>query len=124
MIRTSILTLVVITSFVFFWGLFAPRIEETARAYDTFAQCIASSGAEFYGTHMCDTCYEQKKIFGSAGKKLPYIECGDGFNFGGQLQVCHQKGIESYPTWIFPDGRRKEGVLSKKQLSILTGCEL
>ena len=71
--------------------------------YDTFAQCIKDSGATFYGAFWCPHCQAQKKLFGSSAKLLPYVECStsDGRN---QLQVCKDKNIQGYPTWILADG--------------------
>ncbi|MDP7455542.1 MAG: hypothetical protein QGF62_03090, partial [Gammaproteobacteria bacterium] len=41
---------------------------------DQFAKCISESGARYYGTHWCPVCARQNAMFGSAWKKLPYIE--------------------------------------------------
>ena len=91
--------------------------------YDGFAQCLKSSGVEFYGTFWCSHCQNQKKLFGSSKQYLPYIECStpDGT---GQLQVCKDKGIEGYPTWIFKDGSRLSGELSLQTLAEKTNCIL
>ena len=53
---------------------------------DGFAQCITDSGAKFYGAFWCPHCQNEKRLFGSAEKLLPYIECStpDG---QGQLSV-------------------------------------
>jgi thiol-disulfide isomerase/thioredoxin len=71
--------------------------------YDVFAQCLKDKGAVFYGAFWCPHCQAQKKLFGSSAKFLPYVECStaDG---AGQLQVCKDKNIQSYPTWILADG--------------------
>lgn len=71
--------------------------------YDALAQCITDSGATFYGAFWCPHCQAQKKAFGSSAHLLPYVECStpDG---NGQTQVCIDKGIKSYPTWILKDG--------------------
>ena len=65
-----------------------------------FAQCIADSGAKFYGAFWCSHCENQKQAFGSAADKLPYVECSapDG---NSQLTVCSDNGITGYPTWVF-----------------------
>ena len=90
--------------------------------YDTFAQCINDSGAKFYGAYWCPHCNDQKALFGKSAKKLPYIECSLP-NRGGQNALCNEINIESYPTWIFPDGSRSN-FLTLTQLSEKTGCEL
>ncbi|MEK9177299.1 MAG: hypothetical protein AAB923_03305, partial [Patescibacteria group bacterium] len=53
----------------------------------------------------------------------PYVECStpDGKN---QLQVCKDKGVQSYPTWIFSDGSQQTGEVPLKMLSDKTGCAL
>ncbi|HLP86455.1 MAG TPA: hypothetical protein VK153_01095 [Candidatus Paceibacterota bacterium] len=89
---------------------------------DGFAQCIKNSGAEFYGAFWCPHCQEQKKEFGSSEKYLPYIECSNPDNT--QNQICIDKGIESYPTWIFSDGSKLTGKLSFETLAEKTQCVL
>ena len=73
--------------------------------YDTFATCLKDKGAIFYGAFWCPHCQAQKKLFGSSAKLLPYVECStaDG---NGQTQICKDKKITSYPTWILADGTR------------------
>jgi hypothetical protein len=77
-----------------------------------FAQCLRDKGATFYGAFWCPHCQATKKIFGpEATKVLPYVECStpDG---RGQLPICIDKKVESYPTWEFADGTRLGGELS------------
>src|ERR1035437_9013225 len=71
--------------------------------YDVFAQCLKDKGAVFYGAFWCPHCQAQKKLFGSSAKFLPYVECSTA-DAAGQLQVCKDKNIQSYPTWILADG--------------------
>jgi hypothetical protein len=94
-----------------------------AGAYDGFAQCLKDKGVLFYGAFWCPHCAEQKAEFGRSVKLLPYIECStpDG---KGQLPVCIDKNIKSYPTWVFPDGSRVEQVLPLKDLSEKSSCVL
>ncbi len=91
--------------------------------YDTFAQCLKDSGAVFYGAFWCPHCEEQKKEFGSSSKLLPYVECSTP-DAKGQTLICEEKGINSYPTWIFKDGSRMSGTLSWKVLAEKTSCVL
>ena len=90
---------------------------------DIFATCLKDSGAMFYGAYWCPHCQTQKKMFGKSEKLLPYIECStpDG---RGQLPVCKDAGIRSYPTWRFSDGEERSGELSLVFLSEKTGCQL
>lgn len=96
---------------------------EKAGELDNFAQCIKSSGAEFFGAFWCTHCQSQKKMFGSSKQYLPYIECStpDGQN---QEPICKDKGIEGYPTWVFADGSRLSGELSLETLANKTQCIL
>lgn len=91
--------------------------------YDTFATCIKDSGAKFYGAFWCPHCREQKAMFGSSVKLLPYVECStpDGQS---QTAVCKEKEIKSYPTWTFANGETGNGTLDFKALASSTGCAL
>lgn len=90
---------------------------------DSFAQCLKEKGASFYGAYWCPHCQRQKAMFGSAASLLPYVECStpDG---KGQLQVCIDKKVESYPTWEFADGSRLTGEVALATLAEKTGCKL
>jgi len=91
--------------------------------YDTFAQCLKDSGATFYGAFWCPHCQDQKKDFGSSDRLLPYVECST-VDEKGQTAVCKEKGIISYPTWIFKDTSQVSGKVDWKTLSEKTGCSL
>ncbi len=71
--------------------------------YDGFATALKDQGAVFYGAFWCPHCQATKALFGSAAKKLPYVECST-LDGNGQTQACIDKKIESYPTWSFKDG--------------------
>ncbi len=90
---------------------------------DGFAQCLKDKGAVFYGAFWCSHCNDQKKMFGTAKRLLPYVECStpDG---KGQRAVCAEKKIEGYPAWDFADGMRESGSLSLVRLAEKTGCVL
>jgi len=103
-------------------GLFNIFKTEAPSKLDGFAQCLKSSGAEFYGAFWCPHCQEQKAEFGSSAKYLPYIECSNPDNT--QTQVCIDKKIEGYPTWIFKDGSVVGGKMSLETLAEKTQCAL
>jgi hypothetical protein len=90
---------------------------------DAFAQCIANSGAKFYGAFWCPHCKDQKADFGSSVQYLPYVECStpDGLS---QTQACKDKNIQGYPTWIFADGSQVSGEQTLETLAQKTGCVL
>jgi hypothetical protein len=62
-------------------------------------------------------------MFGSSISKVNYVECStpDGNN---QTQICVDKGIKSYPTWVFSDGSNLTGEVTLEKLSQKTGCLL
>ncbi|MEX0651844.1 MAG: hypothetical protein WD153_00055, partial [Candidatus Paceibacterota bacterium] len=95
----------------------------TPGQHDEFAQCIADSGAKFYGAFWCPHCADQKALFGKSEKLLPYIECSTP-NGQAQLQICIDEEIKSYPTWEFPDASRISGSIDFEQLAEKTGCAL
>ncbi len=90
---------------------------------DSFAQCLKDKGATFYGAFWCPHCQNQKKMFGSSAKLLPYVECStpDG---QGQTQICKDKKISGYPTWIFADGSQLTGEIPLADLAAKTSCQL
>ena len=90
---------------------------------DDFAKCISSKGMRMYGAWWCPHCADQKELFGYAFQYVNYHEC----SLEGQrteTEDCKQAGIKHFPTWQFPDGSRKEGVLPLAELSQKTGCKL
>src|SRR4030095_5057246 len=90
--------------------------------YDDFAKCLSQKDVKMYGAFWCPHCKEQKAEFGSSVQYLPYVECStpDG---QGQLQVCIDAGIKSYPTWDF-NGKKETGVFTLAELSQKTSCPL
>ena len=104
------------------WLIVTPKRVASSK-YDTFAVCIKDSGATFYGAFWCSHCQSQKKLFGTSEKFLPYVECStpDG---SGQTQICTDKKITGYPTWIFKDGSILNGEVALATLAEKTSCVL
>lgn len=104
-------------------GIWAFNASSGPGPYDSLAKCLGEKGAKFYGAFWCPHCKEQKELFGSSAKYLPYIECStpDG---KGQTDVCKQANIQSYPTWEFADGSRTSGVVALVSLAQKTSCPL
>lgn len=90
----------------------------TSVKFDDFAKCLASKNISMYGAAGCSHCQNEKKAFGGSFKYVPYVECPD------NPQLCLDKGIEAYPTWIFPDGRKLVGEQGLEKLSRESGCVL
>ncbi len=84
-------------------GVMFYKDSSTPGQYDGLAQCLKDKGAVFYGAFWCPHCQATKKLFGKSAKLLPYVECStaDGRS---QLPICKDNAVESYPTWLFPDG--------------------
>lgn len=97
--------------------------EPAPSKFDGFAQCLKDKGATFYGAFWCPHCMEQKKLFGTAKRFLPYVECStpDGNR---QTAICAEKKITGYPTWQFADGTEQSGLMSLAMLAEKTACAL
>ncbi|MDO8482528.1 MAG: hypothetical protein Q7S86_01765 [bacterium] len=103
--------------------VYASRVSSGPGKLDGFAQCLKDKGALFYGAFWCSHCQNQKALFGSSKKYLPYIECSTP-NAKGQLPICIDNKIASFPTWVFPDMSTTTGEISLAVLSEKTGCAL
>ncbi|HET9304626.1 MAG TPA: hypothetical protein VFO46_01235 [Candidatus Sulfotelmatobacter sp.] len=91
--------------------------------YDSFARCLAGKQAKMYGLYWCPHCADQKAMFGSAFKYVPYVECA----IRGSKELapeCKVAGVKLFPSWQFGMDPPKEGVLSLDALSEKTGCSL
>ena len=106
------------------WGIYAyVQYERTPGQLDGFAQCLKDKGITFYGAFWCPHCAAQKAMFGKSVHLLPYVECSNPAG-DAQLPVCNDKGIKSYPTWIFPDGSELNGTIPLADLAAKSGCAL
>ncbi|MDP2598527.1 MAG: hypothetical protein Q8P49_01715 [Candidatus Liptonbacteria bacterium] len=99
-----------------FWFLFSPGSSDGR--YDAFAQCLAEKKITMYGANWCPHCQNEKQALGSSFRFVPYVECPD------EPEKCLAQGVNGYPTWIFPDGRKLEGEQGIKKLSQESGCPL
>jgi len=97
--------------------------QTVAGKYDAFATCLKDKGAIFYGAYWCPHCNNQKEMFGTSKTLLPYVECStpDGKD---QTQICKDKQITGYPTWIFADGSKLSGEVPLATLAQKTSCTL
>ena len=117
-----IIFIVIVVLIVGGFGFFMSKSSIGPNRLDGFAQCLKTSGAEFYGAFWCPHCQSQKALFGSSKQYLPYVECSNADNT--QTQACIDKKIESYPTWIFKDGSKLQGELQLQTLAEKTQCLL
>lgn len=101
----------------------APVGTAQSNTLDGFATCLADKKATMYGSFLCAHCDDQKKLFGSSFRYVPYVEC----SVRGSRQMtfpCIAAQIRYTPTWIFADSERRTGLQSLKDLSAKTGCTL
>ena len=91
--------------------------------YRRFAHDLRRAGVKFYGAFWCPHCAEQKELFKTGVRSLPYVECStpDG---NSQTAACQALGIQTYPTWVFPDGTRLTGVQQLSDLSLQAGIAI
>ena len=103
------------------------RASEDSGTYDNFAQCLVTKGVKFYGAFWCPHCQQQEQWLDASRQKLAaeglYQECSTA-DAKGQTQLCIDKGIQSYPTWILADGTKLVGEQQLVDLSAKTGCAL
>lgn len=120
LVAISVFILVVIVG-----GIVLSRVSTTSGPtnLEGFAQCLTDKGVKFFGAFWCPHCQAQKKLFGSAVSKLPYIECStpDG---NSQTQICKDNAIQSYPTWVFPDHSTTTGEVPLETIAERSSCTL
>ena len=103
--------------------LCTPAGSSESNTLDTFAKCLADKKTTMYGSFLCAHCDDQKKLFGSSFRYVPYVEC----SVRGSRQMtfpCIAAQIRYTPTWIFADNERRTGLQPLKDLSAKTGCTL
>lgn len=96
-----------------YWGKTAGPEDPWIRG---LAEHLTKTNAKFYGAGWCPHCKEQKEMFGSSVKRVPYVECSPGGPGTPQAAVCTAAGVESYPTWTI-DGQRYVGTQSLENLA-------
>jgi hypothetical protein len=95
--------------------------------YDSLVQCLQQKGVKFYGAFWCPHCQKQEQMLNMSRQTLEdkglYTECStpDG---SAQTPACIAEKIESYPTWVFPDGSRTTGELEPADLATKASCDL
>ncbi|MDH5833052.1 vitamin K epoxide reductase family protein [Luteimonas kalidii] len=100
-------------------GLLERREDPRLRA---LAEHLGQVDARFYGASWCPNCTEQKRLFGAAAPRLPYVECSPEGRAGGVAFECISARVSGYPTWIIDDRHHVE-VLTPERLARLTGFD-
>ena len=85
------------------------------------ADFLSQTKVTYYGSWRCPACQYQGRLFGDAAVRLPYVECGKPKELPIQAAACKRQEILAYPTWILPNGERREGVQSLEDLKIWSG---
>jgi len=121
---TSKKTLVYAIILICFAGAFFGGRYYKNHRYDSFARCLASRNTKMYGLYWCPHCADQKQLFGSAFRYVPYVECAIKDKPGVLAPACQAVGVKLFPSWQFGNEPPKEGELSLQDLSAKTGCSL
>jgi cyclophilin family peptidyl-prolyl cis-trans isomerase len=87
-----------------------------------FAKALAATDTKFYGADWCRFCADQKRLFQDGGKYLPYVEVTNPDRSPNQIAI--DNNITTYPTWVFPDGSRLEGLQSLQTISQRSGVAI
>lgn len=81
---------------------------------------LEKTGVKFYGAYWCPRCQEQKALFESSAKRLPYVECSSGGRGSALTPPCVKNNIRSYPTWIIGE-KRMTGLVKPRELASASG---
>lgn len=99
----------------------------TKESVDALAKCITANGGIEYGAFWCPKCAQVKKNFGSSFQYITYVEC-DAKGENEQSELCLQKGIAKYATFIFNDDPNKDnwliGAPTFEALAIKSSCPM
>lgn len=113
--KTVVVLVIVVLSVLLGWRYFGRPAGEGSNL-DAFAQCLRDKGVTMYGAEWCSHCQAEKDRFGESFRFVPYVECPN------EPQKCLDAGIEGYPTWMWPDGRKLVGEQGLERLSQESGC--
>lgn len=111
----AIITVIIVGVWQFWFRSIPDRIPNELQE---FAQCLTARGGVMYGADWCPHCQEEKAAFGAAFEIINYVECPT------EPKRCLDAGIQSYPTWIFPESREFVGRQGLERLAEISGCLL
>ena len=112
------------------WDTYGQAVTDSLMTFDLtgptnlgdFADCLKNKGTVVYGAEWCELCQAQRRQFGTAKSKVPYVDCEP--TGKGESDDCVKKDIKLYPTWEFSDGSRVTGGQTLEFLAQKTGCVL
>jgi cyclophilin family peptidyl-prolyl cis-trans isomerase len=87
-----------------------------------FANALKAAGAKLYGAGWSAETTAQKELFEDGGQFLDFVEVTNSDRTPNSTAT--QNNITTYPTWIFADGTRLEGVQTLQALSDHTGISI
>jgi cyclophilin family peptidyl-prolyl cis-trans isomerase len=87
-----------------------------------FAKALKAAGAKLYGAGWSADTTAQKELFEDGGQFLDFVEVTNGDRTLNSAGTANS--ITTYPTWIFDDGTRLEGVQTLEALSDHTGIAI
>lgn len=83
---------------------------------------LSQRDAKFYGASWCVNCTEQKRLFGRAAQRLPYVECSPNGPQGAVAFACASAGVTAFPTWVIR-GRPYASVMPPEELARRSGFD-
>ena len=100
-----------------------PQQASTTQALN-LSEHLSRIGARFYGAWTCPACVRQMELFGKqAAVLVPYVECRMPEQRPKEAAACREAKVRAYPTWLLPNGQRREGVQSIDELSRWSGLD-
>ena len=103
--KKNIIITVIVVALVIVGFVFAYKASNKPSQYQPSAQGMKDAVLKFYGAFWCPNCQAQEKALGMSRQSLErmglYLECSQPSGQG-QLQLCVDQKIESYPTWEYP----------------------
>ncbi|MFH1978341.1 MAG: hypothetical protein ABIJ92_03380 [Candidatus Aenigmatarchaeota archaeon] len=125
------LVLLTIAAIIFVSGCTAAPAKDHA-----FTNCLTENGISEYGAYWCPNCARVKLTLGDAHHNVDYHECDpkcvvdDNGNLPdfcngvmSETDVCLEKGVNKYPTWI-KDGQQIYVGSDLTKLAEASGCQL
>ena len=100
-------------------GLLTPPEDPRLAALATH---LAQRDAKFYGARWCANCIAQKRLFGRAAERLPYVECSPNGPKGALAMACVSANVQAYPTWVIR-GRSYTEIMQPEELAKRSGFD-
>lgn len=95
---------------------------EPANNLVQFAKDLAAANVKFYGAAWNANTTAQRNLFEDGGAFLPFIEVTNNDRSINSIGVTNS--ISVYPTWVFPDNSRFEGVLTLAEIATRSGVAI